>query len=1621
MKHRYTFLKSIVFTLLFFFSFLNIQAQVITLSSDATVTEDGSSATITATSDVAPTAGEDVTVTIAVKVGSTTATGGGTDYTLASTTITISADGTNKIGTTSLASITDILFEGDEIITFEITGVSDNGDGSGGVEGPFVEHGTPQETTVTITDDETISISRDNSTIAEDGSSTVTYTATASGGAGTLALGDVTVTMDFTTGTATSGTDFTGAGNITVSDGSGTGTVVLTSATDVLFEGNETIIGAGTPSYGSMGTASATTTITDDETISISRNNATIAEDGSSTVTYTATVSGGGTADNGNVTVITDFTGGTATSGMDFTGAGDITITDGTASGTVVLTSATDNFFEGDETITGEISNPSYGLIGTASATTTITDDETISISRDNASIAEDGSSTVTYSATVSGGGTADNGDVLVTMDFTTGTATSGTDFTGAGNITVTDGTASGTVVLTSATDVFIELDETIIGTGTPSYGSMGTASATTTITDNELVLLTPSDGATGEALDVSLTWSSVLGADQYKLYVNTQSNFLGTAIINGVDQGDVQTDTPGGLTDNTTYYWKVVPRNIASSDTRTESDVEVRSFTTTQQSVTGISPATGSTAIAINPTLSWPAATGADKYRLEVNTDAGFGGGTIVYDNSTIVTNSQALSGLLNNKTYYWRVTAQSNLNGAAIGPNGVTSSSTSTFTTVLATPVQATPANSSSQTYIDPVTFIWTHASSYTNVDFTVTVATDNGFGNIVGTSTVSNVLTTTVSLPQAGDYYWKIDAEVTSGANIGETKTSGTTIFTLTLPGPILTAPVNGLTGVSVEPVFTWASVTGAVSYRIYLDDANDFATPIYSTDQGTNLTKSFFEIETEMINGGVIPLDNNTMYYWKVAAVDNVGDEYDSQIYHFTTIPNVPVTHTLPLNGTTVNMTDVTFYWYIIGSQGGMKFKIQVEEYAGHVPTAAEWDDVLAVDFEATTTNTNKLFTLLEGKTYYWRIIVLTAGDEVINYSDTWSFTTGGGTTVTPYQSWPIGGVTLLTNTPTLYWYLATYAPGVTYQVKYSTAGTIGGLPDPLELNAGDFYPTNANIIANGSSNLYLTLPTLSPGISYYWQVRVYYPATAEFGPWSGVESFVTYGSGTLVKPIASYPLGGVTVYTTAPTLYWYTGTAGTGLTYDIDIELVSAGLDGVVNYQNVTGLYKQVTGLTPGATYVWSVRSDNGTSESAWSDPATFTVVGGVNNGYPVITWPVGNPTMYTTKPTINWFIQGSSLGLTDVVLRYKEGSNSNDWDNVYDGTISIPLPALLYTFTFDLNEGSTYYFALAATDGFTFSAWDEDAFTVYSALFNISDPVLTTPIGGINLVSKSPTLYWYVIGDHTAIQSYEVTYSTSDVFAGGSPTTIIATPTTPYLALSNLTPGATYYWKVRSFYTNATYSNYSVTETFRIDPGSSAIQPIVGGPNNVVINTTSPTISWVLPVEQSSMLMSEIIIADNPDMINAITIDNIEESYFDISDLESGKSYFWRVRTKTAENSYSEYSGQGIFKVGDNVTAIEEAQIIPDKFEVSQNYPNPFNPSTMIKYGIPESQFVTLKIYNMLGQEVTTLVNNEVEAGVHNISWNGLDDSGSKVSTGTYIYRVVAGNSILTKKMILLK
>jgi hypothetical protein len=126
---------------------------------------------------------------------------------------------------------------------------------------------------------------------------------------------------------------------------------------------------------------------------------------------------------------------------------------------------------------------------------------------------------------------------------------------------------------------------------------------------------------------------------------------------------------------------------------------------------------------------------------------------------------------------------------------------------------------------------------------------------------------------------------------------------------------------------------------------------------------------------------------------------------------------------------------------------------------------------------------------------------------------------------------------------------------------------------------------------------------------------------------------------------------------------------------------------------------------------------------------------------------------------------------------------------------------------------------------------------------------------------------------------------------------------------------------------------------------------------------------------------------------------------YSFKDLPSGSNNYQYRLKQIDNNGKSSYS-----------TFIDVKLELPKKFVLEQNYPNPFNPNTNIRFQLPKDSRVSIKIYNMLGQEVSTLIDQDMSAGYQTISFDA-----SKIASGTYLYRIEAGSFSNVKKMIILK
>ncbi|MBM2840534.1 MAG: Por secretion system C-terminal sorting protein [Bacteroidetes bacterium] len=109
-------------------------------------------------------------------------------------------------------------------------------------------------------------------------------------------------------------------------------------------------------------------------------------------------------------------------------------------------------------------------------------------------------------------------------------------------------------------------------------------------------------------------------------------------------------------------------------------------------------------------------------------------------------------------------------------------------------------------------------------------------------------------------------------------------------------------------------------------------------------------------------------------------------------------------------------------------------------------------------------------------------------------------------------------------------------------------------------------------------------------------------------------------------------------------------------------------------------------------------------------------------------------------------------------------------------------------------------------------------------------------------------------------------------------------------------------------------------------------------------------------------------------------------------------------------------------EVSDIPTGVgEPVNGVPTTFGISQNYPNPFNPSTELDYAVSQQSFVSIKVFNLLGQEVRTLVSEDKGVGTYKATWDGKDYIGREVPSGMYMYTMIAGSFTDTRKMMFLK
>ncbi|RMD93740.1 MAG: T9SS C-terminal target domain-containing protein [Calditrichaeota bacterium] len=195
--------------------------------------------------------------------------------------------------------------------------------------------------------------------------------------------------------------------------------------------------------------------------------------------------------------------------------------------------------------------------------------------------------------------------------------------------------------------------------------------------------------------------------------------------------------------------------------------------------------------------------------------------------------------------------------------------------------------------------------------------------------------------------------------------------------------------------------------------------------------------------------------------------------------------------------------------------------------------------------------------------------------------------------------------------------------------------------------------------------------------------------------------------------------------------------------------------------------------------------------------------------------------------------------------------------------------------------------------------------------------------------------------------------------------------------------------------------------------------------NGAEVDTLNFDLIWdpTMDPDSDDPVEYEVFVSPDSDFTDLILTTQTPDTFYTIVDgLEPGRKYFWRVIAKD-QNAARTKSATFSFSTSDIATSVGEEAIhaLPEDFNLYQNFPNPFNPETIIRYDIASDGFARLEIFNIIGEKIRTLVQENKSAGTYQITWDGRKDNGELAASGVYIYRLKVGPFKKSHKLLLLR
>ncbi len=857
-------------------------------------------------------------------------------------------------------------------------------------------------------------------------------------------------------------------------------------------------------------------------------------------------------------------------------------------------------------------------------------------------------------------------------------------------------------------------------------------------------------------------------------------------------------------------------------------------------------------------------------------------------------------------------------------------------TFSTIATgTPILVAPADASVNQATTPM-MIW-NAVAGANT-YRLQLSTNSSFASMVyDDSTRTNTSQSVPGLAVGTTYYWRVDSKISGGTSAYSSVWSFTTIGTPA--APVLIAPLDVAINIATSPNLSWNASPGAATYHLQVSTSNTFAVMLFDDSTLTGTSQS--------ING----LSLATGYYWRVNAKNVAGTSaYSSR--SFTTIAAGTPTLVAPLNGALSQSTNPTLIWNLV--PGANTYRLQVS--TSNTFAATIYDD------STRTVTSQAISGLTVGTTYYWRVNSKTSGTASA-YSDVWSFTTIAVPTA-PVLVAPVNtAINQLTN-PTLIWNgvvgAATYrlqvstsntfvttiyddstrtigsqaisglAVGTTYYWRvnaknaagtssYSIVWSFATVTVPavpvlvVPVDAAINQPTNPILIWNGvpgaatyrlqvsTGNTFATtvyddstrttasqaISGLAVGTTYYWRVNA--KNAAGTGGYSIVWSFTTVT--VPAAPVLVVPLNAAVNQPTNPTLIW-NGVPGAA-TYRLQVSTGNTFATTVYDDSTRTTTSQAISGLSIGTTYYWRVNTKNAAGTSNYSTIWSFTTI--VVPAAPSLVTPLNASINQASNPTLVW----NAVAGADTYRLQVSISNTFGTTIYNDSTRTTTSQAIS-----GLGAGTTYYWRLNAKNVAGTSAYSAVwSFTTATAP---SAPSLVSPLNAAVNQPVNPTLIWNGV---SGANTYRLQVSTVNTFA----TTVYddSTRVNTSQALSGLTVGTTYYWRVNAKDASGT-SVYSTVWNFKTIAAPSV--PILSAPVNGASSVSaSPKLSWLASTGADTYRLQ--VSTDSTFTGTQFDDSSLTSISHTIAGLTSGNIYYWRVNAKNSSGT-SAYSTRWSFKTG---------------------------------------------------------------------------------------------------------